>query len=147
MISPEDEDLLFLTDDPQEAVGTVVRLDEKRYLIAVPRVSTSSDRDYSYGVQGRYSNLWGLNHLFDVRAERGRYPDDRLREEERYVRLRYAAPYLWGDTGLFLELEHFDRIAPLVYASSIAALLLLLTRRHRWRYRRAEQLNRQRTRE
>lgn len=93
-------------------VALVVEAHEKRYLLAIPRFDSSSDGDFSYGVHGRWNNLWGENHTFDVRFLTGTYPDDRLREEEASGRVRYTAPFVWGRHGWHAELEYIDRVAP-----------------------------------
>ncbi|MCA1799019.1 MAG: hypothetical protein LC632_06040 [Xanthomonadaceae bacterium] len=95
-----------------DGVALVVEAREKRFLLAIPRIDSSSDGDFSYGLHVRWDNLWGANHTFDARILTGTYPDDRLREEEDSARIRYTAPYVWGNHGWHAEVEYIDRLAP-----------------------------------
>ncbi len=95
-----------------EGVALTVRVREKYYILPIPRFDTSSDRDYSYGAQLRWNNLWGRNHTLNLYAEQGRYPDDRLREDERSFRLSYDAPYLLGRDSLGGGIERIERVVP-----------------------------------
>lgn len=94
-------------------VDLVYRVREKRYLLPIPRVDTSSDEDVSYGAQLRWSNVAGLGHRLDAYAERGEFPEDLRRREQRTVRLTYDAPYLIRDRyDLHVDLAHLDRVTP-----------------------------------
>jgi outer membrane protein assembly factor BamA len=94
-------------------VDVVYRLGEKRYLLPIPRVDASSDRDVSYGGQLRWSNVWGLNHRLDLVVEQGDFPEDQRRREERRARLTYEAPFLIADRyDVRLDVEHLDRVTP-----------------------------------
>jgi outer membrane protein assembly factor BamA len=94
-------------------VDVIYRVREKRYLLPIPRVDTSSDEDVSYGAQLRWSNVAGLGHRLDAYAERGEFPEDSRRREERTVRLTYDAPYLVRDRyDLRVDLAHLDRVTP-----------------------------------
>lgn len=98
---------------PDGRVDIVYRVREKRYLLPIPRVDASSDRDVSYGGQLRWSNVWGLNHRLDAVFEQGDFPEDQRRREERRARLSYEAPFLIADRyDLALDLEHLDRVTP-----------------------------------
>jgi outer membrane protein assembly factor BamA len=97
--------------------GDVVRLRvrEKFHLLVLPRLDANSDRDLSYGVQLRWSNLWGLNHRFNLTVASGDYPEERNRREERSVRLGYRAPYvLDSPNDLRVRLERRDRVTPVI---------------------------------
>ena len=87
-----------------------VRVREKYFMLPIPRLDTSSDRDLSYGAQLRWSNVGGRNHTLNLYAERGDFPEDRLREAERSVRIAYDAPFVL-DTPLRLQLgaERIER--------------------------------------
>lgn len=99
-------------------VDLVYRLREKRYLLPIPRVDTSSDGDTSYGLQLRWNNVAGLGHRLNAYAERGEYPEDRRRREERSLRLGYDAPFVLRDRyDLRLDLEQVDRVIPLDVAT------------------------------
>ncbi len=94
-------------------VDLVYRVREKRYLLPIPRVDTSSDGDTSYGLQLRWSNVAGLGHRLNAYAERGEYPEDRRRREERSLRLGYDAPFLIRDQyDLQVDLGQVDRVIP-----------------------------------
>lgn len=95
-----------------EDVALVVRVREKYFLLPMPRVDTSSDRDYSYGGQLRWSNFLGRNHTLNLYAETGRYPNDRLREREKSARIGYNAPYLLGRDTLDGRIERIERVVP-----------------------------------
>jgi outer membrane protein assembly factor BamA len=95
-----------------DGVVLTVRVREKYYFLAIPRFDTSSDRDYSYGAQVRWNNVWGLNHTLNLYAEQGRYPDHRLREDERSFRLSYNAPYLLGRDSFGGSIERIERVVP-----------------------------------
>jgi outer membrane protein assembly factor BamA len=95
------------------SVALVYRVREKRYVLPIPRVDTSSDRDVSYGAQLRWSNVLGLNHRLDALVERGEFPEEKRRREEASARLTYDAPYLVGDEfDLSLDLEYLQRVTP-----------------------------------
>jgi|GEM_PF-3661266 len=117
-----------------EAPGGVVlqvRMREKRYLLVLPRVDVDDELDYSYGVQLKRANLFGLNHSIDLLADTGRYDADRLRQREDRLRLTWDAPWLFGNHGLNTSLEHSDRLAPVDqgdYREEIQRVQVLLTR-------------------
>lgn len=93
------------------AVALEVRVREKRYLLPVPRVDTSSDEDFSYGAQLRWSNVFGLNHRLNAVYEEGRYPSERTRERDRSARLTYFAPYIADSRyDLRARVEHREQV-------------------------------------
>lgn len=79
-----------------DRVLLTVQLREKYFLLPIPRLDASSDRDLSYGLQLRWSNVGGRNHTLNLYVERGDFPEDRLRESERSGRIAYLAPFLFG---------------------------------------------------
>lgn len=94
-------------------VDVIYRVRERRYLLPIPRIDASSDRDVSWGAQLRWSNVWGLNHRLDAVVEQGDFPEDQRRREERRARLSYEAPFLIADRyDLALDVEHLDRVTP-----------------------------------
>jgi outer membrane protein assembly factor BamA len=108
-----------------------VRMREKRYLLVLPRVDVDDELDYSYGVQLKRANLFGLNHSLDLLADTGRYDADRLRQREDRLRLTWDAPWLFGKYGLNTSLEHSDRLAPVDegdYREKIHRAQMLVTR-------------------
>ncbi|HRQ66144.1 MAG TPA: POTRA domain-containing protein [Xanthomonadaceae bacterium] len=97
----------------RDGVVLTVRVREKRYLLPIPRLDTSSDKDYSYGAQVRWSNVFGRNHRLNAFVQRGRFPQDRNREREQGARIAYTAPHVW-DTSWLLRAtaEHIERQTP-----------------------------------
>lgn len=96
-----------------DGVALEVHVREKRYLLPLPRVDGSSDGNYSYGGQLRWSNIRGLNHRMDLYVEQGRYSDDPNRERERAVRLAWDAPYLYDSPyNLSTRLGRLERVTP-----------------------------------
>lgn len=94
-------------------VDVVYRVHEKRYVLPVPRVNTSSDADLSYGAQLRWSNVWGLGHRLDAVFERGDFPEDRRRREEQSASFTYEAPFLVADRyDLRLSAGRLERVTP-----------------------------------
>lgn len=100
-----------IVETPQDGgVALTVRVREKYFLLPIPRLDTSSDRDFSYGVQFRWNNIGGRNHILNLYAERGDFPEDRLREAERNFRLAYDAPYLLNTPfSLKTSISHIER--------------------------------------
>lgn len=91
----------------------IVRVREKYFLLPLPRLDASSDRDLSYGVQIRWNNVMGRNHTLNLYAERGDFPEDRLRESERSGRIAYSAPFLFGSPyALDAGIERIERRRP-----------------------------------
>ena len=100
-----------ITTEPADGgVVLVVRMREKRYLLPIPRVDTSSDEDFSYGAQLRWSNVFGLNHRLNAYYEKGDFPNERDRASETTARITYAAPRVW-DTRFDVRgrLEHEEQ--------------------------------------
>lgn len=92
-----------------------VRVREKYHLLVLPRLDANADRDLSYGVQVRWSNLWGLNHRLNLTAASGDYPEERDRREEKSARLSYRAPYLFDSPNeLRARLERRERVTPVI---------------------------------
>ncbi len=103
-------DVAIASEPGENGVTLVVTLDEKWYVLPVPRLDASSDRDVSYGAELRWNNVMGRNHTLEVYAERSEFEEERDREDERHVELSYDAPYLFDTPyALHLELEHLER--------------------------------------
>ena len=100
-----------LSTEPAEGgVVVVVAVDEKWYVLPIPRADASSDGDYGYGVQLRWSNVLGRNHTLNAYAEQSEYEEERDREDERRLRVSYAAPYVFGSRyELRSRLEYLER--------------------------------------
>jgi outer membrane protein assembly factor BamA len=101
---------------PAAGGGVVLKITvrEKRYLLPLPRIDSSSDGDVSYGAQLRWANVRGLNHRLNLTVEEGRYPDGNRREREREASLAYVAPFI-NDTDWALSgrLQALERVTPL----------------------------------
>ncbi len=96
-----------------DGVALEVHVREKRYVLPIPRGDTSTDRDYSYGGQLRWSNIGGRNHSMNVYLEQGRFRDDPNRERERTARLAYTAPYVFDTPyNLSTSLGRLERVNP-----------------------------------
>jgi len=117
--------------DPR-GVRLRVKLDEKRYVLPIPRIDASSDGDYGYGGQLRWNNVGGRNHTLNVYAERGRFPDDVLRESERSARVAYRAPYVFdsrfGVDGLVERIERQTPGEQGAYEQTLDRLQLIVDR-------------------
>lgn len=68
-----------------------IKVEEKYYLLPVPRLNRNADGDVKYGAQLRYANLGGLNQSLKVTAERTEYADDVLSDKDTY-RIEYEYP-------------------------------------------------------
>ena len=100
---------------PGKANGVVVTVQvrEKRFLLVLPRIDTSSDKEVSYGAQLRWSNVGGRNHRLSLTAAQGKFPNERRRERERELAIAYFAPRLGGsDWGTSLRAQHVERVTP-----------------------------------
>ena len=96
-----------------DAVALVVRVREKRFLLVLPRIDTSSDKDTSVGGQLRWSNVGGRNHRLSLTVQEGKFPNDRRREREREISVGYHVPYFGNsDYGATLRAEHVERVTP-----------------------------------
>lgn len=81
-------------------VRLVFKVKEKFYILPLPRADISSDGGYAYGMQLRWSNLWGLNHsatpFFERRQSSEGSGDPEIRGVQTRARLNYVAPYAFG---------------------------------------------------
>lgn len=90
-----------------ESGGAVVRyvLVEKYYLLPIPRLEANSDRQFAYGAQLRWNNVFGLNH--SARLQYLKRDGDGLGERtETQISGSYFAPFVadsrWG-LGVFAD--------------------------------------------
>ena len=98
------------TEPADDGVALVVTVDEKWYILPIPRLDASSDGDYAYGAQLRWSNLFGRNHTLNAYAEQAQFEEERDREDERELRVTYVAPYAFGTRyDLRSALTYIDR--------------------------------------
>ena len=108
----QDLRLFSAVDLEQVALGDGVRVqvtvEEKRYLLPLPRVSLDSDGQYSYGVGLRWWNVLGLNHTLHLTATQGNR-QEAGRGSRQEFRASYEVPFLLDSPyGLELELGHAD---------------------------------------
>ena len=93
-------------------VAILVVVEEKWYVLPIPRLDASSDGDVGYGGQLRWNNVFGMNHTFNAYVERADFDEERDREQESSVRVSYLAPYLGGSRwNLQGTLQYLDRAA------------------------------------
>lgn len=103
---------VHLSQEPADG-GVVLRIHvrEKRFFLPIPRLDTSSDLDYTYGAQLRWSNVWGLNHRLTAYVEETKYRKDRNLDSSRSARVSYRAPYLRGsDYSLDAAAERTEQV-------------------------------------
>lgn len=70
-----------------------VRVEEKFYLLPLPRVDFNSDREFSFGVKLDWSNVAGLNHDLEIVLEDSENAEDEL-GNDRVAELIYRAPFI-----------------------------------------------------
>ncbi len=103
-------DVSLITEASGDGVALIVRVREKRYLLPIPRIDTSSDLDYTYGAQLRWANVAGLNHRMIAYVEQTHYKSDRNRDSSRSARISYSAPYIADSRyGLGLLADHTEQ--------------------------------------
>lgn len=119
--------LLTVAEDGGLVLRIVLR--EKRYLLPIPRIDASSDEDYSYGAQLRWSNVAGRNHRLNAYMERSRFENESDRDRDELWRLSYAAPYLFNERdGLSVAAEQLDRRNPAGFEEHFDRLAISLQR-------------------
>lgn len=103
-------------------VRLVFKVKEKFYILPLPRADVSSDGGYAYGVQVRWSNLWGLNHsttpFFERRQSSEGAGDPEIRGVQNRARLNYVAPYALGTrytVAFSVAYYKIPYLEPLVY--------------------------------
>ena len=101
-----------ISQEPAEGgVVVLVHVREKRFFLPIPRLDTSSDLDYTYGAQLRWSNVWGLNHRLTAYVEETQYRKDRNLDSARSARVSYLAPYIAGsDYSLSATAERTEQV-------------------------------------
>lgn len=84
------------TEPVGAGVRVVFKVVEKWFWQAYPRLSANSDGQNSIGVEGRVSNLWGMNHSLRL-VGRSRDTRDADRGRDLSVRGSYSAPFVLGE--------------------------------------------------
>lgn len=85
-----------------------ITVEEKYYLLPLPRASLNSDGQYSYGLGLRWSNVLGMNHMLHVTVAQG---DRQAVGRGSMVRYHasYEAPFVFDSPyGLALEYTHIE---------------------------------------
>ena len=75
------------------AVTVTYRVDERWYVLPIPRVDANADGQYSYGAQLRWNNLWGLNHTLRATWLLRESQREGVGRETQYV-FSYGAPLI-----------------------------------------------------
>lgn len=80
----------------QEGQGWVVSytVQEKWYVLPTPRFDVNGDRQYSYGAQLAWDNLWGLNHSLLIYGQQRDPQLQGVGNETQYF-AGYFAPLIW----------------------------------------------------
>lgn len=88
----------------------IYTVNEKRYLLVLPRLSRSGDGDWSWGARLRWDNVGGRNRRFDLGVRRKDLKDSDIEKEDQ-VSLEYLLPRIWGspyDLGFELRSEDIE---------------------------------------
>lgn len=91
-----------------EMVGNnmVITVEEKWYILPIPRLSANVSGDSSYGLSVKWYNFRGLNDTLDFAVYQSRHSDDELDDSLTY-RIRYSAPFFLNtDTDLNIGVRH-----------------------------------------
>jgi outer membrane protein assembly factor BamA len=104
---------------------------EKFYILPLPRVDANTDGQYAYGLQLRWSNLWGLNHTLRFTGLQREAQREGVGKENQYS-FSYGAPFvansLWS---LGMGASYTDRpveVAAGTYSEEFQALQFMGTR-------------------
>lgn len=84
------------TETTDSGVRLIYSVEEKWFWQVYPRLSANSDGQNSIGLEGKVSNLWGLNHSLKI-VGRSRDTQDEDRGRDLSLRASYYAPYLLGE--------------------------------------------------
>ncbi|HEX4872540.1 MAG TPA: POTRA domain-containing protein [Nevskiaceae bacterium] len=92
-----------------EGERVVFIVEEKYYLLPLPRVEANADGDTGYGVQLRWSNIAGLNHRLRALVVQRQYADS-SRDAALTTVFNYDAPLIGGSrNSLRVALAHTDQ--------------------------------------
>lgn len=86
-----------------DGVAWIYTLEERFYLLALPRVDYNVDTGAGYGAQITWNNVWGLNHSLRLNALRKENKasgtaGNATRGQEESLNLGYNAPFLFNET-------------------------------------------------
>lgn len=88
----------------------IYTINEKRYLLVLPRLSRSGDGDWSWGARVRWDNVGGLNRRFDIGVRRKDLKSSDIQQEDQ-ISLEYLMPRVWGsvwDLGFDFRFEDIE---------------------------------------
>ncbi|KAA3624625.1 MAG: hypothetical protein DWQ08_10170, partial [Proteobacteria bacterium] len=88
----------------------IYSVNEKRYLLVLPRLSRSGDGDWSWGARLRWDNLAGRNRRLDIGVRRKDLKDSDIEQEDQ-VSVEYLLPRIWGspyDLGFEIRSEDIE---------------------------------------
>ncbi len=80
---------------PGNRTALIFSVNEKRYLLVLPRLSRSGDGDWSWGARVRLDNLSGRNRTLDIGWRRKDLKSSDIQQEEQ-LQIEYQLPRLWG---------------------------------------------------
>lgn len=84
----------------------IIRVEEKWYILPIPRLSANVEGDSSYGLSVKWYNFRGLNDTLDFAVFKSTHADKALDDSLTY-RIRYDAPFVMNtDTNLNVGLRH-----------------------------------------
>lgn len=82
---------------------------EKFYILPLPRLDANTDGQYAYGMQLRWSNLWGLNHTLRLTGLQREAQRQGVGKENQYS-FSYGAPFVAESRwSLGLSASYTDR--------------------------------------
>lgn len=88
----------------------IYSVNEKHYLLVLPRLSRSGDGDWSWGARLRWDNVGGLNRRLDIGVRRKDLQSSDIQQEDQ-VSVEYLMPRIWGspyDFGFELRSEDIE---------------------------------------
>ncbi len=88
----------------------IYTVNEKRYLLVLPRLSRSGDGDWSWGARVRWDNVAGRNRRLDVGVRRKDLKSSDIEQEDQ-VSVEYTLPRVWGspwDLGFDVRSEDIE---------------------------------------
>jgi outer membrane protein insertion porin family len=73
----------------------IYSVNEKHYLLPLPRLSRSGDGDWAWGARLRWDNIAGRNRRLDIGFRRKDLTNSDIEREDR-VQVEYLMPRIWG---------------------------------------------------
>jgi outer membrane protein assembly factor BamA len=94
-------------EEMEQGHRLIIRVNEKRYWLVLPKLSRSGDGDWAYGAQLKVDNLGGLNQELDLSYRRKDLKDADVEQEDR-LKFEYNVPRIFGsffDVNLDARME------------------------------------------